>query len=90
MGRRWKWRLAPHAHPPRAIQVGEGFNRDYWARFERFVQDTTKSFDDVWVVTGPLYIPRPTPTGWQMDHGMLGGLDEQWWMPACISGRGDA
>ena len=23
-------------------QVGEGFNRDYWARFEKFVKDTTK------------------------------------------------
>lgn len=56
-----------------APQVGGGFNRDYWARFERFVQDTTKSFDDVWVVTGPLYIPRPGPSGWVLEHPMLGG-----------------
>ncbi|KAL6781343.1 hypothetical protein ACKKBG_A10765 [Auxenochlorella protothecoides x Auxenochlorella symbiontica] len=55
-----------------APQVGGGFNRDYWARFERFVQDTTKSFDDVWVVTGPLYIPRPGPSGWVLEHPMLG------------------
>lgn len=54
------------------MQVGEGFNRDYWARFERFVQDTAKTFDDVWVVTGPLYIPRPEASGWAMHHPMLG------------------
>lgn len=55
-----------------APQVGEGFNRDYWARFERFVQDTTKAYDDVWVVTGPLYIPRPGRQGWVLEHPMLG------------------
>ena len=29
--------------------MGAGFNRDYWARFERFVQDLAKRCDDVWV-----------------------------------------
>lgn len=78
------------------LQVGAGFNRDYWARFERFVQvsagpcnggarwprvravmvchqrpsitlcapnmllvqDLTRRCDDVWIVTGPLYLPQ--------------------------------
>jgi hypothetical protein len=24
------------------VQVGPGFNRDYWARFEKFVKDAVK------------------------------------------------
>ena len=40
-----------------APQVGSGFNRDYWARFERFVNDTVvPACGDVYVVTGPLYL----------------------------------
>jgi endonuclease G len=42
-------------------QVGKGFNRDYWARLEKFVRDLTKKYDDVYVVTGPLFLPRPLP-----------------------------
>jgi DNA/RNA endonuclease G (NUC1) len=38
--------------------VGAGFNRDYWARFEKFVRDLTRSSEVVYVVTGPLFIPR--------------------------------
>lgn len=57
-------------------QVGEGFNRDYWARFEKFARDATNEYDDVWIVTGPLYVPRPSPAGWVMDHRMLGSPPE--------------
>ena len=40
-----------------APQVGAGFNRDYWARFERFINDTVvPACRDVYVVTGPLYL----------------------------------
>ncbi|PSC75639.1 Mitochondrial nuclease [Micractinium conductrix] len=60
-------------------QVGAGFNRDYWARFERFVQDLAKRCDDVWIVTGPLYLPQRSPTpqatgapGYHMQHPMIG------------------
>ena len=82
-----------------APQVGTGFNRDYWARFEKFVRDltkvrcrcrdaydwvalsnchrslpwqclaltlsscncvpTTQTCDEVYVTTGPLYLPTP-------------------------------
>ena len=41
-----------------APQVGSGFNRDYWARLEKFTRDLTKICDDVYVVTGPLYVPE--------------------------------
>jgi endonuclease G len=53
-------------------QVGQGFNRDYWARFERFVQQVAERCDDVFVVTGPCYLPQPGPAGWTMNHSMLG------------------
>jgi endonuclease G len=35
-------------------------NANYWARFEKYVQSLTKTCDDVWIVTGPLYLPRST------------------------------
>jgi hypothetical protein len=61
---------------PAPLQVGAGFNRDYWARFERFVQDLSRRCDDVWVVTGPLYLPQPAPGGapgtYVMNHPMIG------------------
>jgi endonuclease G len=64
-------------------QVGVGFNQGYWARCERFVQELVSQFSDVWVVTGPLYLPRPITDGsaksgakngpaWRMDHLFLG------------------
>ena len=55
------------------LQVGKGMNRDYWARFERFVQMLADTCTDVFIITGPLYLPRPTKEGWRMDHAMLGG-----------------
>ena len=62
-------------------QVGPGFNRDYWARFERFVQALTTKCSEVYVATGPLYLPRPAASaaaadagGWVMDHPMLGEI----------------
>ncbi|KAI8821809.1 uncharacterized protein EV422DRAFT_527077 [Fimicolochytrium jonesii] len=39
-------------------QVGKGFNRNYWFYFEHFVRTLTKDFDDVYVITGPLYLPK--------------------------------
>ena len=53
-------------------QVGRGFNRDYWARFERFVNLLTRSCNDVFVVTGPLYLPTQTPKGYVLQHPMIG------------------
>ncbi len=39
-------------------QVGKGFNRDSWNRLERLVRDHTKTHRNVYVCTGPLYLPR--------------------------------
>jgi endonuclease G len=61
-------------------QVGDGFNRDYWARFEKFVKDVAKRADDLYVVTGPLYLPSPPPpppppgadAKWRANHAYIG------------------
>ncbi len=47
-------------------------HRDYWARFERFVKTLAWSSDDVYIVTGPLYVPQRTPQGYVMHHPMIG------------------
>ncbi|ORZ18903.1 hypothetical protein BCR42DRAFT_323982 [Absidia repens] len=41
-------------------QVGIGFNRHYWAYFESFGRNLTQSFSDVYVFTGPLFLPQPS------------------------------
>lgn len=42
-------------------QVGEGFNRDYWAHFEDFCRRLTNDYPSVRIVTGPLYLPKRDP-----------------------------
>jgi endonuclease G len=57
------------------VQVGPGFNRDYWARFEKFIKETAKASDGVYIVTGPLWLPQPDGRGtgkWEMKHPMIG------------------
>ncbi|KAJ9505780.1 hypothetical protein QJQ45_021482 [Haematococcus lacustris] len=47
-------------------QVGEGFNRDYWCRLERHLRSLTSLCADVFLVTGPLFMPtlkRHWPVG---------------------------
>ncbi|KAJ3047202.1 nuclease [Rhizophlyctis rosea] len=44
-------------------QVGPGFNRAYWFHFENFTRSLTTKFDDVYVVTGPLYLPKKEEDG---------------------------
>lgn len=39
-------------------QVGDGFNRDYWAHFEDFSRRLTQKYDSVRIMTGPLYLPK--------------------------------
>ena len=46
--------------------------RDYWARFERFVKKITDTYDDVYVITGPLYLSRRTEHGYVLQHPMIG------------------
>lgn len=55
-------------------QVGEGFNRDYWAHFEDFVRRLTQRYPSVRVVTGPLYLPKrdPADNKWYVKYEMIG------------------
>ncbi|CAD7077497.1 unnamed protein product [Hermetia illucens] len=46
-----------------APQVGEGFNRDSWNRLERYVRKLTKDHPNVYICTGPLYLPRKEDDG---------------------------
>lgn len=41
-----------------APQVGLGFNRQYWAYLEKFCRDMTSNYTDVFVYTGPLFLPH--------------------------------
>lgn len=41
-----------------APQVGVGFNRHSWNRLEKYVRKLTNVYKDVYVCTGPLYIPK--------------------------------
>ncbi|XP_069696350.1 endonuclease G, mitochondrial [Periplaneta americana] len=46
-----------------APQVGVGFNRDSWNRLEKYVRKLTKVYTNVYVCTGPLYLPRKDNDG---------------------------
>ncbi|CAB3360683.1 Hypothetical predicted protein [Cloeon dipterum] len=41
-----------------APQVGKGFNRDSWNRLEMHVRKLTNFYKNVYVCTGPLYLPK--------------------------------
>lgn len=55
-------------------QVGEGFNRDYWAHFEDFCRRLTQKYPSVRVVTGPLYLPKrdPADNKWYVKYEVIG------------------
>jgi endonuclease G len=54
-------------------QVGNGFNRDYWAHVEDFCRRLTSTFPSVRVVTGPLYLPRKGEDGkWRVSYEVIG------------------
>ncbi|KAJ2156520.1 nuclease [Coemansia sp. RSA 552] len=53
-------------------QVGKGFNRNYWASLESFVRDLTKSFDDVYCISGPLYLPEKEGNKWYVKYEVIG------------------
>ncbi|PIG89022.1 nuclease [Aspergillus arachidicola] len=54
-------------------QVGEGFNRDYWAHFEEFCRGLAKKYPSVRVVTGPLYLPQRDADGkWRVSYEVIG------------------
>ena len=55
-------------------QVGDGFNRDYWAHLEDFCRRLTNRFPSVRIVTGPLYLPRQDPADgkWRVSYEVIG------------------
>lgn len=55
-------------------QVGDGFNRDYWAHFEDFCRRLTNDYPSVRIVTGPLYLPRKDPDDgkWRVSYEVIG------------------
>ncbi|XP_037046159.1 endonuclease G, mitochondrial [Bradysia coprophila] len=46
-----------------APQVGVGFNRDSWNRLESYVRKLVRKHKNVFVCTGPLYLPRKEADG---------------------------
>ena len=57
---------------PRPLKVGVGFNRDAWNLLEKTVRSMTNKFRNVYVCTGPLYLPRLVVWG----GGGVGGEGE--------------
>lgn len=56
-----------------APQVGDGFNRHYWAYLEDWCRRLTGTFQDVYVFTIPLYLPKLGPDGkWRVTHEVIG------------------
>ena len=54
-------------------QVGDGFNRDYWAHFEDFCRRLTSFYPSVRIVTGPLYLPKREQDGkWRVSYEVVG------------------
>eukprot|EP00123_Amoebidium_parasiticum_P015455 comp22980_c0_seq1/m.36560 comp22980_c0_seq1/g.36560 ORF comp22980_c0_seq1/g.36560 comp22980_c0_seq1/m.36560 type:complete len:306 (-) comp22980_c0_seq1:735-1652(-) len=44
-------------------QVGKGFNRDYWNSLEGYARGLTKEWENVYMCTGPLYLPTQNENG---------------------------
>ncbi|KAF5330525.1 hypothetical protein D9619_005686 [Psilocybe cf. subviscida] len=56
-----------------APQVGDGFNRHYWAYLEDWCRKLTGQFQDVYVFTVPLYLPKQEADGkWRVTHEVIG------------------
>ncbi|KAG9016210.1 nuclease [Tulasnella sp. JGI-2019a] len=56
-----------------APQVGDGFNRHYWAYLEDWCRRQTSTFADVYVFTVPLYLPKQEADGkWRVTHEVIG------------------
>ncbi|XP_072745711.1 endonuclease G, mitochondrial [Anoplolepis gracilipes] len=58
-----------------APQVGVGFNRDSWNRLEKHVRKLTNVYKDVYVCTGPLYLPKKEPDGKKYVHYEVIGVN---------------
>jgi endonuclease G len=48
------------------------FNRGYWAAFEKKIRSLTKSYSDVYILTGPLFIPHQEEDGYYVKYKVIG------------------
>lgn len=46
-----------------APQVGKGFNRNSWNKLEKYIRHLTKKYRNVYVCTGPLFLPKKKRDG---------------------------
>lgn len=55
-------------------QVGDGFNRDYWAHLEYFCRQLVGKYNSVRIMTGPLYLPKKDPVDgkFRVTYEMIG------------------
>ncbi|CAA97354.2 mitochondrial endodeoxyribonuclease Pnu1 [Schizosaccharomyces pombe] len=54
-------------------QVGDGFNRNYWAYFEDWCRRLTSKYGSVTIMTGPLYLPKKNERGqWEVQYRVIG------------------
>ncbi|DBA02549.1 TPA: hypothetical protein N0F65_011021 [Lagenidium giganteum] len=54
-------------------QVGVGFNRSYWSRFEGFIRHLAHQYDGVYVITGPLWLPNKKRSGeYEVSYPVIG------------------
>jgi endonuclease G len=49
-----------------------GLNRGYWASFEKFVRSLGPRFEEVYVVTGPLYLPKKEEEKYFIKYQVIG------------------
>ncbi|KAJ3326313.1 nuclease [Boothiomyces sp. JEL0866] len=56
---------------PQAI----AFNRGYWAYFEAFCRSLSSKFDDVHVITGPLFLPKVKDGKKMVEYQVIGDSD---------------
>ena len=49
-----------------------GFNRGYWASLEKKIRSLTNSYSDVYILTGPLFIPHKEADGYYVKYKVIG------------------
>ena len=53
-------------------QVGKGFNQGYWQELERFTRGLTEKYEEIYVQTGSLYLPKKVDGKWIVQFEMIG------------------
>ena len=55
-------------------------NRGAWLRLEQLCRQITQSVDEVYVVSGPLFLPEREKDGLRMRHRVLGSPPSVTWV----------